>query len=337
MCPDSTTPIDPTGAWLRHLDELTADAGYIEPMGQRHWAHFTDAGPMLLVSFAEFESLTTRPVGDLPEPHGLAAGQGWSHLALLADGPTWFRDPGVWRYFDRLIDEGFFDDFDQVLFYGAGMGGYAASAYAVAAPGARVLAIRPQASLSPTRAGWDHRHRQARRLDFTSRYGFAPDMIKGQSAAYLVLDPRVPLDAMHAALFPPALARRLDCRHLGPRPEVGLAAMGILPELITAAMAGTLDGRHWAGLWRRRRQHLPWLRSIGRLLEDSPQREREAVFLRAALRQFPETAPWRRRRAELAAQGISPPPARADGGGGETGDSTTAAATAPLVSPAESG
>ena len=43
---------------------------------------------------------------------------GWSHLCLISDGDTWFRDRKIWGYFDRLIDDGFFEDFDQVIFYG---------------------------------------------------------------------------------------------------------------------------------------------------------------------------------------------------------------------------
>ena len=107
-----------------------------------------------------------------------AAG-GWSHLCLIAEGDTWFRDPAVYAYFDRLVDDAFFEDFDHVLFYGAGMAGYAACAYSVAAPGAQVLALNPRATLDPAAGRWDDRDRAARRLDFTSRYGYAPDMLEG--------------------------------------------------------------------------------------------------------------------------------------------------------------
>ena len=61
----------------------------------------------------------------------------WSHMALISDSDTWFRDPAVYGWFDRLVDEGFFDEFDRVLFYGAGPCGYAAAAFSVSAPGAQ--------------------------------------------------------------------------------------------------------------------------------------------------------------------------------------------------------
>ena len=54
----------------------------------------------------------------------------WSFLSLIADGATWFRDAALHRFFDRLIDEDFFESFDRVIFLGAGpMCGYAAAAY----------------------------------------------------------------------------------------------------------------------------------------------------------------------------------------------------------------
>ncbi|MEJ6745505.1 MAG: hypothetical protein QNK98_01850 [Yoonia sp.] len=52
-----------------------------------------------------------------------------------------------------MIDDGFFEDFYNVLFYGTHGGTYAAAAYSVAAPGCTVLALRPQATLDPRIAG----------------------------------------------------------------------------------------------------------------------------------------------------------------------------------------
>jgi hypothetical protein len=43
------------------------------------------------------------------------------------------------------VDDGFFDEFEQVIFYGSGSSGYAAAAFSVAAPGATVIAVQPQA------------------------------------------------------------------------------------------------------------------------------------------------------------------------------------------------
>ena len=44
-------------------------------------------------------------------------------------------------------------------------------------PGATVVAVQPQATLDPRVTVWDSRHRKMRRADFTSRYGYAPDVL----------------------------------------------------------------------------------------------------------------------------------------------------------------
>ncbi|GGE17271.1 hypothetical protein SAMN05421774_10458 [Gemmobacter megaterium] len=291
-------------AWLERLEDLAEDSGYFEPLGPRHWAYFADEGPTLLVSFQTIQSLESRDPGVMPEPQRVAEAQGWSQLCLLSDGETWFRDRRVWGYFDRLIDEGFFEDFDRVVFHGAGMGGYAACAFSVAAPGASVLAIRPVATLAPVVAGWDRRHMAARRLDFSSRFGFAPDMVEGAGPVALIHDPAVPEDAMHSALFRRRHVVPLACRYLGAQPEQALADMGVLEPLLLAAAERRLTGALWSGLWRRRRDHLPWVRNLGARLAAGASRQREVAFLELATRRFPQ-APRFRKRLEM----LTAPPA----------------------------
>lgn len=306
MTETATSPADTRAAWLARLDELAEDSGYFEPLGPRHWAFFADEGTTLLVSFQTLQELEARAPGDMPEVHRIAAAKGWSHLCLIADGETWFRDRRVWGYFDRLIDEGFFEDFDRVVFHGAGMCGYAACAFSVAAPGASVLAVRPLASLAPSVAGWDRRYLRARRLDFTSRFGYAPDMLEGAGQVVVIHDSAVPEDAMHAALFRRRHVLRLACRYLGPQPEAGLADMALLEPLLTAAAEGRLTAREWARLWRARRSYLPWLRNLSARLALGPARGREEAFLRAAVARFPQAPRFRKRLDQLAAEKGSP-------------------------------
>jgi hypothetical protein len=204
--------------WWARIDAIGEELGYFQPLGARHAAFFLDDGPVLLVTFETAERIRADDDSQMPLGFRIARGQGWSHLCLIAKGPTWYRDPAVWAYFDRLVDDAFFEDFERVVFYGAGMGGYAAAAFSVAAPGATVLAMAPQATLAPDLAGWDPRFMRHRRLDFSSRYGFAPDMTEGASAVYVVYDPARLQDAMHAALFNRPRVTRLPARQLGGNP-----------------------------------------------------------------------------------------------------------------------
>lgn len=257
-----SAPLPPTReALFARLEELTAEEGHFEPLGKRHWALFEDRDPVLLVSFASLEALLSGGEA-LSGAHEVAKAKGWSHLCLIADGETWFRDEAVYRHFDRLVDEAFLEDFDRVLFFGHGSGGHAACAFSVAAPGAHVLALNPCASQSGSETRWDRRYPAAKRLDFTSRYGYAPDMLEGAAQAVVVHDLTQREEAMHSALFRAPWVTRLSTPLLGNRAEWGLRHMKLLPPMIEMAMAGKLNRASFARLWRKRRDFAPYLRAL---------------------------------------------------------------------------
>ncbi len=294
------TPALDHDAWLARLDALGEEHGYFQTVGPRHRALFVDESPTLLVSFETVAQARARR-DQLPVTHGIAARHGWSHLCLLAEGETWYRDPAVYGYFDRLVDDAFFEDFDRVLFYGAGMGAYAAAAFSVTAPGAAVLLINPRATLSPSTARWDTRDLAARRLDFTSRYGYAPDMIEGAGKVFVLHDPASREDAMHAALFHAPYVTSLAARHLGDRLDWALGHMGVLDGLIEAAVEDRLTADLWAQVWRKRRDFGPYLRAILDCAAHTGRTGHEAMICRSVTRRL--RAPrFRKRLAEIEAQ-----------------------------------
>ncbi|NAZ35589.1 hypothetical protein [Rubellimicrobium sp. CFH 75288] len=268
--------------WLARLDSLGDEHGYFERLGPHHAALFIDAGRTLLVTFETVEGARRAP-GAAPRGLEHVTRNGWSLLAVFSHGETWFRDPAVWGTFDRLTDDGFFEDFDRVLFTGAGPAGYAAAAFSVAAPGARVLALRPYATLDPSVAGWDRRHLRDRRRDFTSRYGYAPEMIDAADRVFVLHDPNYAPDAMHAALFHKAHVLTFRCPLAGVRIEAMLDQMGVTPQLVDLAMEGRLDRLAFARLWRARRAHLPYLRGLLKRLEADGRRRLAARVCRHGL------------------------------------------------------
>jgi len=282
--PDSEAPAaaaSPTSRaeWLAQIDVIGEAAGYFQTVGARHWAFFADESPTLLVTFETVDAIRATP-DQLPQGHAIAAAHGWSHLCLIADGETWYRDEAVYRYFDRLVDDAFFEDFDHVAFYGAGMAGYAACAYSVAAPGATVLAVQPRATLDPQVAVWDTRDTRHRRLNFTDRYGYAPDMIEGTGQVFVVFDHTQALDAMHAALFNRPYVTMLRCPRLGKRVDLALEQMKLLPDLIAAAADGSLTAARFATALRQRRSYGPYLRALLAEAELSGHRERAVMICR---------------------------------------------------------
>jgi hypothetical protein len=254
-------------AWLEAVARIVEEDGYSEPLGRRHQAIFVEEGTTLLVTFETLQGI--QALSELAQPLGweMVKSEGWSHLCLASDGDTWFRDPAVYGYFDRLVDDGFFDEFDRVLFYGAGPCGYAAAAYSVAAPGATVLAIQPQATLDPRITEWDPRFADMRARDFTSRYGYAPDMLEAAEAAFVLYDPREALDAMHAALFTRPNVTKLRMRFMGDALQTDLLDMGLWEDLLTGAAEGHLNAESFAQLYRARRDYRPYLRNLLQTLD----------------------------------------------------------------------
>lgn len=287
--------------WLAEMESLGEDEGYVQPLGPDHTAVFIDDSlDTLLVYFDVVGAARASNPAGLPYPLAQAAERGWSHLSVFARKPTWFRDPLIYRYFDRLVDEAFLEDFERVIFFGAGSGGYAACAFSVAAPGATVIALSPQATLDPDIAEWDDRFVQMRRKSFTDRYGYAPDMLEAADRAFILYDPLVELDAMHAALFRAPNTHRIRLRHAGAGLPREVMAMNALRPIFDKAAGEQLTARDFYTALRARHNYLPYLRN---LLNHVHAEERDwltAVLCRAALKR--KNAPRFQHHLEMAEQ-----------------------------------
>ena len=247
------------GDWHKKVSEIADAHGYAQSLGDRHFAAYLENKPVLLVSFETIQDIQGLSEANHPMGWELFKEHGWSHLSIISDGDTWFRDPQVYAYFDRLVDDGFFDEFEQVIFYGSKSCGYAASAFSVAAPGATVLAIQPQATLDPRVTEWDSRYRKMRRTDFTQRYGYAPDMLDAAEQAYVVYDPNQSLDASHAAMFTRPNVKKLRMPNMGPSLQSELVKMEILFPLIMMAADDNLTTLRFAKTMRARRENRAYL------------------------------------------------------------------------------
>ena len=275
--------------WTRRVTARAEHDGAADRLGRSHFAAFIKSGSTLLVTFETVQGMRGLTESAQPLGWNLSQRLGWSHLLLASDGDTWFRAPEVYGYFDQLIDDGFFDEFDNVLFYGAGPCGYAAAAFSVAAPGSTVVAIQPQATLDPRVTEWDDRFTDMRRTDFTDRFGYAPDMIDGAARAYVIYDPAEPLDAMHAALFTRPNVTKFRMRYMGEALQSHLLFMKRLFPLLQAAAEDRLTDRYFAGLYRARRNHLPYLRRLLTRLEAEDRTGLTEVLCRHVTARF--TAP----------------------------------------------
>ncbi|MBE0413013.1 phosphoadenosine phosphosulfate reductase [Yoonia sp.] len=251
-----------TNAWLGEIDELCDELGFFEQLGTTHFAGFIESGNKLLVTFENAQRIRAHNANAEPRGFSYAREEGWSHLALISLEESWFRDRAIYDFFDRMIDDAFFEDFENVIFHGADGGGYAAAAYSVAAPGASVIAIRPQATLDAQVAGWDPRYKAQRMTDFNDRFGYAPEMIDAAKAVFVIFDPLQRLDAAHAALFRKPHVAMLPAPLLGAQPDVALDRFGIHDVIIKLAMQGGLDPRRFSQLLRARRYDQTYARAL---------------------------------------------------------------------------
>ncbi len=313
-----TASIDPAQnlddeSWIDRIEDIAEEHGYFEPLGPDHSATFIEGGSTLLVSFETMESIRDRVQTDVPLGWEIADATGCAQLCIISHGETWFRHRAVYMFFDRLVDEAFFDDYDRVVFYGSESCGYAAAAFSVTAPGATVLALSPQATLDPRMTEWDERFIHMRRADFTSRYGYAPDMLDAAERAFILYDPSVDEDAMHAALFRKSNTSRIRCPLLDGHIEMFLRRMSLLGPMLQTALRGELDEMFIFNALRARRHYLPYLRALLHQLELQERPYLMALMCRAVLR-WTNIPRFQRRLAqalrELEGEGRSLPPER---------------------------
>jgi pimeloyl-ACP methyl ester carboxylesterase len=248
----ATTPEETREDWRARLADIGQKEGFFEDIGDQHSALFVRRGDTLVVTFDNLDHVYERGEDRMPWGFGYTTSRGWSVLGLMAHDWTWYRDEAVHDFFDRLRDDGFFDKFKRVVFYGASMGAYAAAVFSAAAPGATVICISPQATLDRDVTSWETRYHKAWKRDYNSRYGYAPNMIAQANKAYLFYDPTAPLDAMHAALFQSDNIVRMKCRFMGHRIASLWANMGVLKPVIEGCIEGTLTQTQFYRLMRAR-------------------------------------------------------------------------------------
>ncbi len=290
--------------WLDTLEDVAEEHGYFEPLGPDHQAVFLAAGPRLLVTFEDAETITKTNEAE-PRSFTFARQHGWSILSIISNTESWFRHPAIYQFFDKLTDEGTFDGFEEVLFFGAGGAGYAAAAYSVAAPGARVLALRPQATLCADVARWDTRFVAQRRHDFNSRYGYAPDMIEAAQTAYIVHSPQQKADGIHASLFRRPNVVQLRVPGIGGKFEATLDNVDVLDDVIVAAMTGDLAPASFRRLIAPLKSFGTYRRMLHKRAVDAGHPQLAANLAAAILRDGPDEF-FQARLAEHKANGIHP-------------------------------
>jgi len=222
---------------------VAMENGFVKPM-TRHTALFYQRTKQTLV--VTFDNMKSR---DMPSPaypwgYNFLAKQGYSHLGIVMRRRNdWFRHKDLTGFFDTLRDDGFFNGFKNVVFYGSSMGGYGALAYASAAPGARVVAFSPQTSLDPATVPFETRYRNGfARGDWSGAYLDGASGPRLASKVTVFYDPHERLDRLHAL----RLGENVRFDHMkmpfaGHNTMRRLLMQGILTDVCSLALEGKLS------------------------------------------------------------------------------------------------
>jgi pimeloyl-ACP methyl ester carboxylesterase len=245
---------------------MAEKSGFYRDLG-RHFAVYVPRGSTCVVTFDNLKS-RDQPAPRFPWGHDFCERKNYSQLGIMMTRRNdWFRQRPLCDFFDELSQNGFFDQFDDVVFYGSSMGGYGALTYAASCPSARAVAFSPQTSLSPAAVPWENRYRRGYdRGDWSiERYADAAETINQYKEASIFYDPYFKIDRLHANRLQQPNVNHFRCPFMGHKVPRMLLHMGVLDEVVTGAIEGTLEATQFYTLLRLRRDYIGYFRSLSLL------------------------------------------------------------------------
>lgn len=258
---------EPSGEWSKIAQNLKTENGFFSDLGE-HSFLYIPSGNTLVVTFDNLDIAMTKRTDRRPWGFDFIQTQGWSMLGVMANGWTWFRGAEVSEKFIQLRDSGFFAAFENVVFYGASMGGYAAAAYAAVVEESTVFVISPQSTLDRALVPWETRYKKAWARDFSGPFGDAAITSQNVKRVHIMFDPYVTLDAAHAERFSGGNVTFWRCPLMGHRLGSSLAQMGILGEISRRMIAGDMSASDFNRLLRRRHTFARFQRELANLALD---------------------------------------------------------------------
>ncbi|PIE09767.1 MAG: hypothetical protein CSA72_10665 [Rhodobacterales bacterium] len=255
-------------SWYAEIFPAGPRDGFYHKLGQ-HSAAFVDRGDHQLV--VSFDNLSDAGYpGYDPEPWAtkFIRQNGWSHLGVMAQGPTWFRDAQIIGFLELLRDQGFFSQFKRVAMVGTSMGAFAALTFSSLAPGATVVAMSPQSTLDRNLVGWESRFQKGQAQDWSLPYSDAADQLGRLGRAYVLYDPFLAADLAHVERLPQDNLVHLKGFGLGHKTALLLRRMERLKPVMAGAINGTLTEAEFYSLIRARKDLYVYRRAMEEHLAD---------------------------------------------------------------------
>ena len=213
----------------------------------------------LLVTFDNLSNVNDDKVTREPWAYKYAQDAGLSHLGIMAHVSDWYRDEILQKRMQGLVDQGFFDDYERVVFAGVSMGGYAALAFSSLVKGSHVVSINPQTTLNPELVPWETRYENGRRQDWTLPLGDVAKLTGKSGRVNIFYDPYHELDQKHIDRLKGANLRIFKCWFSHHKTAVFLRKIDALKTVMNHAIFDELTEADFYRLYRARR-NLPWYR-----------------------------------------------------------------------------
>jgi hypothetical protein len=208
MAEQGDTPEDVPAVprWLEELRPGGEGLGFVEK-NLRHSLMFVERpSTRLLVTFDNLSNVGDDSVEREPWAFKFAQDNSLSHLGVLAHVSDWYRDADLIDRFKRLVADGFFDNYERVVFAGVSIGGYAAIAFGSLVPGAHVISINPQSTLNPDLVPWETRYENGRRQDWSLPLSDAAALTDKLERVNIFYDPYHELDCPSSGFLEPMVA-----------------------------------------------------------------------------------------------------------------------------------
>jgi len=250
--PDIAQPL-----WFPELSPGGKGEGFFEK-GPRHSLMFVRrVRPILFVSFDNLSNVNDNGPERGPWAYKFAREMLVSHLGVMAHGKMWYRDAGLIARMQKLADDGFFEQFERVVFSGSSMGAFAALVFSSLAPGAHVLAFNPQTTLDPELVPWEDRYWIGTRQDWTLPFSDARDTLAQAAQVSVFYDPYFDPDRRHFERIDGPNVTAYKCWYSSHKSAVFLRKIDALKPVMTAGLFGELTPGQFYKLYRRRRE-LRW-------------------------------------------------------------------------------
>ncbi|MEO0358617.1 MAG: hypothetical protein AAF386_10050 [Pseudomonadota bacterium] len=260
MSDETTVDLGGTPSWYEEIFPAGPCDGFFQKMGQHSVVYIDRSSDQLVVTFDNLAEAGNKRFDREPWAGKFCRDNGWNHLSVFSQGPTWFRDQKLIDFLQQLKDQGLFADHKSVAWAGTSMGGFGALAFADLAPGSTVIAFSPQTTLDDGAVPWENRFQKGKAQDWTLPRSDAAQTLDGVGKVYAIYDPVLKEDRKHIDRLPQNSLVHLKGIGLGHKSALLLRRMEQLKPVMAAAINGTLtpqtfrtmiDGRKSLYLYRK--------------------------------------------------------------------------------------